>query len=80
MWLAMTISMIGSGFKSTGATSMFALCGIFGLLLIQVTGAEVPFRTLLRFIVFPMDESYWPALAWMIILLGARAYIPSVKE
>ncbi|MDA8922051.1 hypothetical protein N9C14_02100 [Gammaproteobacteria bacterium] len=27
-----------------------------------------------------MDESYWPALAWMIILLGARAYIPSVKE
>jgi len=46
MWLAMTISMIGSGFKSAGATSMFALCGIFGLLLIQVTGAEVPFRTL----------------------------------
>jgi len=27
-----------------------------------------------------MDKSYWPALAWMIILLGARAYIPSVKE
>ena len=45
MWLAMTMSMIGSGFKSTGATSMFALCGIFGLLLVQVTGAEVPFRT-----------------------------------
>ncbi|MGA1072898.1 MAG: hypothetical protein ACO3S3_09580 [Pseudohongiellaceae bacterium] len=46
MWLAMTVSMIGSGFKSSGATSMFALCGIFGLLLIQVTGTEVPFRTL----------------------------------
>ena len=37
---------IAKKFKSAGATSMFALCGIFGLLLIQVTGAEVPFRTL----------------------------------
>ena len=46
MWLAMIITMIGSGFKSTNATSTYALCGIFGLLLIQVTGAEVAFKTL----------------------------------
>ncbi|HAS48593.1 MAG TPA: hypothetical protein DCS33_04745 [Gammaproteobacteria bacterium] len=46
MWLAMIITMIGSGFESRNATSTYALCGIFGLLIIQVTGVEVPFKML----------------------------------
>lgn len=46
MGAAMVVSLIGSGFKATTATSTFALCGIFGLLLLQVTGVKVEFQTL----------------------------------
>lgn len=37
---------IGSGFKATDSTSMFAVCGIFGLLLIQALGIQAPFKLL----------------------------------
>lgn len=46
MGIAMIVSLIGSGFKATNAASAFALCGIFGLLLLQVTGIQVEFQTL----------------------------------
>lgn len=46
MGFGVVIKMIGSGFKATDSTSMFAVCGIFGLLLIQTLGIQVPFRVL----------------------------------
>jgi hypothetical protein len=46
MGAAMVVSLIDSGFKATTTTSTFALCGIFGLLLLQVTGVQVEFQTL----------------------------------
>ena len=38
MGFGVVIKIIGSGFKATDSTSMFAVCGIFGLLLIQALG------------------------------------------
>ena len=46
MGFGVIIKMIGSGFKATHSTSMFAVCGIFGLLLIQTLSIEVPFKVL----------------------------------
>lgn len=46
MGFGVIIKMIGSGFKATDSTSMFAVCGIFGLLLIQTLGIQVPFKML----------------------------------
>ena len=46
MGFGVIIKMIGSVFKATHSTSMFAVCGIFGLLLIQTLSIEVPFKVL----------------------------------
>jgi uncharacterized membrane protein YuzA (DUF378 family) len=44
MGFGVVIKIIGSGFKATDSTSMFAVCGIFGLLLIQALGIQVPLK------------------------------------
>lgn len=44
MGFGVVIKIIGSGFKATDSTSMFAVCGIFRLLLIQALGRQVPLK------------------------------------
>ena len=44
MGFGVVIKIIGPGFKATDSTSMFAVCGIFGLLPIQALGIQVPLK------------------------------------
>ena len=44
MGFGVVIKIIGAGFKATDSTSMFAVCGIFRLLLIQALGRQVPLK------------------------------------